>query len=64
MHRRFFYPGYSTFDWNVKRAQIAGRLVRKHVVQNTPLDYWGEKIAAKSGPDWMGYQLLQEAKLL
>jgi hypothetical protein len=64
MHRRFFYPGYRTFDWNSKRAIIASRLMRKCFVQDVPLDYWGEKIAAKSRPDWMGYQLLQEAGLL
>jgi hypothetical protein len=64
MQRRFGYPGNDSFDWETRRAQLADRLLRRNVVVKVPLDYWGEKIAAKSGPDFMGYQILKEAKLL
>jgi len=64
MQRRFGYPGHESFDWKTRRAQLADRLLRRNVVQKGRLDYWGEKIAAKSGPEFMGYQILQKARLL
>ena len=60
MQRRFGYPGAEHFDWPSYRAVLANRLRRRNAVLNMPLDFWGQQIAAKSGPDWMGYQLLQQ----
>lgn len=64
MQRRFGYPENDSFNWEMRRAQLADRLLRRNVVVKGPLDYWGEKIAAKSGPDFMGYQILKEARLV
>jgi len=64
MQHRFGYPEHESFDWAIQRERLAGRLLRRNVVVDVPLDYWGERIAAKSGPDFMGHQILQEAGLL
>jgi hypothetical protein len=64
MQHRFYYPGHKGFVWEMRREQLAGRLSRRGVARKGALDYWGKKIAAKSGPEWMGYQILQEAHLL
>ena len=64
MQHRFGYPGEASFNWKTRRAQLADRLLRCNVIQKVDLDYWGKKVAAKSGPEFMGYQILKEAKLL
>lgn len=64
MQRRMYYPGYETFDWPTCRMQLASRMSHRNAVLKIPLDYWGEKIAAKSGPEFMGYQILQKARLI
>lgn len=63
MQHRFGYPQHETFNWPERRAQLADRLLRRNFVLNVELDYWGKLIAAKSGPDWMGYQILHEVNL-
>lgn len=64
MQRRFCYPEHENFDWTRQREILASRLTRRNVLREGELDYWGKQIAKKSGPDFMGYQILQEAGLL
>jgi hypothetical protein len=59
MQRRFHYPESETFEWETYKEKLIARMKRKTYLLDEPLDYWGELIARKSTPDFMGYQLLQ-----
>jgi hypothetical protein len=59
MQRRMRYPGGDTWNWNDYRVLLTERLKHRCVLFDESLDYWGARIADKSTPDFMGYQLLQ-----
>jgi len=59
MQKRFHYPGNETWNWPNYKAALIDRMKRRYTLGNEPLDYWGQEIAKKSTPDFMGYQLLQ-----
>lgn len=59
MQKRMHYPGSDTWTWNDYRILLTERLNRRCVLLDETPDYWGQRIADKSTPDFMGYQLLQ-----
>jgi hypothetical protein len=59
MFRRVMTAGYETWNWPDYKAYLIGRISRRGYLLPDSLDYWGQQIAAKSTPDFMGYQILQ-----
>lgn len=60
---RFPDYGCETWDWPAYLAGRVARLQRFNLQKplDIPLDYWGQRIAEKSQPDFMSYQILKAA---